>query len=369
MPVRPRPEIESIEACVHGSPDYAELASAGLTADKVLDFSVCCNPYPPPAAVRKSLTGLAIGCYPDSESGELRQALSGHLGIAQANILAGSGTTELIRLIALAYFGRGDKVIILKPTYGEYELACRLAGANIIEHVAKESDNFRFDANEIAKIVRRNRPKGIFICNPNNPTGQLFSGKEIETILSSCEDSLLIMDEAYISFVEERGSAARFINRGDVVILRSMTKDYALAGLRLGYAIAGEDIIKTLRRVCPSWNVNMAAQKAGIAAISAAGYLERCLEKINKSRDYLITQFSRLGMPPLPSKANFFLVKVGNGRLFREALLKKSILVRDCASFGLSEYIRIAPRTLSECRKMIVAIREISNPDKPEPKL
>jgi histidinol-phosphate aminotransferase len=274
-------------------------------------------------------------------------------------VLAGSGTTELIRLIALAYFGKGDRVLILKPTYGEYELACRLAGAEIVEQRARERDGFWLSTEETTGLIKQHRPKGVFICNPNNPTGQYFSRAEVETVLAGCEDSLLILDEAYVTFVDQRWSSLDLIRQGNVVILRSMTKDYSLAGLRLGYAIAGEEIISTLRRVRPPWNVNIAAQKAGIEAINANGYLVECREKLRQSQEYLVERLCRLGLPPLPTKANFFLIKVGDGKAFRQALLKQGILVRDCASFGLPEYVRIAPRTMTECQKLVSAIRAL----------
>jgi histidinol-phosphate aminotransferase len=138
-----------------------------------------------------------------------------------------------------------------------------------------------------------------------------------------------------------------------------MTKDYALAGLRLGYAIAAEPIIRTLKQVRPPWNVNSVAQKAGIIALKADDYIEECTAKIQESRSFLITELSQLGLEVVPSQTNFFLVRVSTSAFeFRQALLHLGILVRDCTSFGLSNYIRIAPRTMPECQKLIGAIKE-----------
>jgi histidinol-phosphate aminotransferase len=357
--LRPRHEIEGINACPHGGPDYAELESMSLAPEEVMDFSVCSNPYPLPGVLEKRLRDIPISQYPDSEATAFREALARKLGIAPAHILAGSGTTELIRLIALAYFGQGDSVLILKPTYGEYKVACQLTGAEVIEQKAMVQDSFRFSPDEIADFVQHHRPKGIFICNPNNPTGQYLSRQDVDVILQSCPESLLVLDEAYVAFVEGAWSSVDLIGKGNVVVLRSMTKDYALAGLRLGYAIASEDVINTLRRICPPWNVNVVAQEAGITALKADRFLEQCLKKLGKSKKYLTDGLRRAGLKPLPSQTNYSLVKVGDGQAFRQALLRHSILVRDCASFGLPEYIRIAPRTMPECRRLISAIQQL----------
>lgn len=357
MSLHPRHEIEGIKASPHGGPDHAELKSMSIAPEEVMDFSVCSNPYPLPRVLEKRLSDIAISQYPDSEATVFRETLARKLGITPAHILVGNGTTELIRLITLAYFGHDDSVLILKPTYGEYEVACRITGAGVIKQRAEAEDRFRFSPDEIAGFIRHHRPKGVFICNPNNPTGQYLSRQEVDVILQSCPDSLLVLDEAYVAFVEGAWSSVDLISRGNVIVLRSMTKDYALAGLRLGYAVASENIIDNLRRICPPWNVNVVAQEAGIIALGADRFLEQCLKRLRKLQKYLIDELRRIGLEPLPSQANYFLVKVGDGRAFRQALLRHGILVRDCASFGLPEFIRIAPRTMPECRKLMSTIR------------
>ncbi len=359
MSLRPRPEVENLKVCPHGGPDYAELRAAGLAPEDVLDFSVSANPFMPPPGVKEILNTVAIDRYPDSDATEFRQCISEKLGVAQGNILAANGAVELIRLIALTYFGHGDSVLILEPTFGEYEVACQLIGSKVFRQRGRAEENFVPKTEEIIDLIRQYKHKGIFICNPNNPTGQYFSRQDIETISDACGDGLLILDEAYIAFVDGNWSSVDLISRGNVVIVRSMTKDYALAGLRFGYAIAGQEIISDLRRVCPPWNTNIVAQKAGVVALGDINYLDRCKKKILEAKKFLVDELEQVGFPSLPSKANFFLVKVGDGETFRSTLLKHRILVRDCASFGLPEYIRIAPRAMPECRTFIATIREL----------
>ncbi|MFC2001770.1 pyridoxal phosphate-dependent aminotransferase [Chloroflexota bacterium] len=361
MLLRPKPEIENLKACPHGGINYAEMRAAGLTPREVLDFSVCTNPFMPPPGIKKLLNNTIINQYPDSEATEFRQLLSERLGVPPDNILAGSGTTELIRLIALTYFRQDDSILILEPTYGDYEVACHIVGAKPVKLWGRAGDNFVPGIEEATRIIRQCRPRGVFICNPNNPTGKYFSQQEVERILDTIDDGILILDEAYITFIEANWPSMELISRGNAAILRSMTKDYGLAGLRLGYAIANTEIINSLRRVCPPWSVNALAQKAGVMALEAVDYLERTKRKIRKAKQFLIDELSRLGFKTLPSDANFFLVRVGNAGVFRTNLLKHGILVRDCTSFGLPEYIRLAPLTMPECQKLIGIVRSLKH--------
>ncbi|MDP3879165.1 MAG: histidinol-phosphate transaminase, partial [Dehalococcoidales bacterium] len=319
MPLRPRPEVENLQPGFHGGLNQAELKAAGLSPETVLDFSVCANPFAPPAEVRKILATVPIDRYPDPEATEFREYLAVKLGVAPENIIAGNGAVELIRLTALTYFSPGDSVLILEPTFGEYKIASQIVGASLIYQWGQESDNFTPRIEETVSLIRQCHPKGVFLCNPNNPTGHYLTREEIERILDACGDGLLILDEAYIAFVDQGWSALGLIHRGNVILLRSMTKDYALAGLRLGYAVSNERIINALRRVCPPWNVNALAQKAGVLVLKDSGLLERCQQEIGRAKDFLVGELGRIGFSLIPSRTNFFLVKVTSAKDFRSA--------------------------------------------------
>ena len=359
MSLRPKRTITGLKNCVHGGINHAELKALGIDPNEILDFSVCTNPFMPPPGIKEKLGTIPIEQYPDSQATELRERLSERLGISPENILAGSGTTELIRLIALTYFRRGDAVLLMEPTYGEYEVACRLVGARPVKHRSIEKNNFAPEIEEVAKLIRKHHPRAAFICNPNNPTGKYLSRNDIGKVLQEMGYGLLVLDEAYIDFVEARWNPYDLTERGNVVVLRSMTKDYGLPGLRLGYAIARGEIIDSLRLALPPWNVNAIAQKVGIAVLEKEEYLRQSLRQVREAKRFLVTELAGLGFKVLPSDANYFLVKVGNAPECRRSLLKHGILVRDCTSFGLPEYIRIAPRTLPECEKLITAIGNI----------
>lgn len=361
MSIKPRPQIEKLEICAHGGPNEAELSALGLKVEDVVDFSVSSNPFSCSAAVLNAVKEAVIDRYPDSESTALRKRLSEELSVSPENILVGSGSMEVIRLAAQAYFAEGDTVLILKPTFGEYEVACRVAGALVEELWAEEEKGFCFDIDAAVEAIKRHHPKGVFICNPNNPVGDYLSRKDIEKVLNACgDDSLLIMDEAYIAFTEGEWPAISLIGKGNLICLRSMTKDYALAGLRLGYAVASAEVIRNLRRVCPPWNVNDVAQRAGLAALKDGEYLKECEVKIRQARNYLADEMSQMGYKVLPSNTNFFMAKVGDAKAFRAALLKDGLMVRDCTSFGLPQYVRIAARTMPECQQLIKAIGKIA---------
>jgi histidinol-phosphate aminotransferase len=149
------------------------------------------------------------------------------------------------------------------------------------------------------------------------------------------------------------------VQEGNVILLCSLTKDFALGGIRLGYVISRPEAIHHLQKVLPPWNVNVFAQKAGIAALQEGEYVNECSVKLREAKEYLCSELVKLGLSPLPSETNYFLLRVGKAREFRQKLLTKKILVRDCASFGLPQHIRIGVRTLSECQRLVLAIREV----------
>ena len=366
MPPRPRRAVENLKACYHGGPDYAELERLGTSPEHILDFSSNTNPFGPPPGMWEALKTVDISQYPDSSATELRQALALHLGILSSNIIIGAGSTELLRLIALSYLEQRDKAVLVEPTFSEYEAACQVMGASVVKDILIPESGFLLRVEQVTSLIEQHSPKIVFLCNPNNPTGQYLSRSEVKQILEAASNSLVVLDEAYVPFTENAWSSIDMIGKGNLVILRSMTKDFALTGLRLGYVVAGEDIIGNLRRVCLPWNVNVLAQRAGIVALESGDFLCECAEKLREAKCYLIEELSRMGYVILPSSANFFLMKVGNAGAFRNALLRQGILVRDCTSFGLPQYVRIAPRTRSECEQLIAGIERESLGEEPK---
>lgn len=353
----PRPEIQASMPAFHGGPNYEELAELGIDVDQVIDFSSNINPLGPSPKVSPLLGEVKWERYPDSETLALRRCLAAKLGIDARQILAGNGSAELLVMVGMAYLNKGDRVVIVGPTFGEYEVVSRRMGAEVMVYRSQASEQFRPNLDRIEEMIRSSRPKITFLCNPNNPTGYYLAGDEVERIVSCFPEALLVLDEAYVPFVENPWCSLPFTSKENVVILRSMTKDYALAGLRLGYAVASPEIVETLHKVKPPWNVNALAQEAGIASLADEEHLAKARKMIAEARSFLIGELCSLDMKVFPSPANFLLVEVGDARSVRRDLLRRGILVRDCASFGLPTFLRLSMRILPECQLLVEALR------------
>ena len=235
--------IVALPAGIHGGLNSAGLAGSGINPDDVLDFSTCCNPYGPPKQLRRAIRETDFSLYPDPESTAMLLSLAQKLGIDPETLILGSGSTEIIRLAAAAYLGPGDRVVMPSPTYGEYELACRIVNSHVIKFILNEKDDFQLNAVEFVAFAKSHKPAGIFLCNPNNPTGQYLSYDDVYMIVREFPDSLVVLDEAYIAFTDGAWDSLKLLKSPNLLIVRSMTKDFALAGLRLGYGIAPKSII------------------------------------------------------------------------------------------------------------------------------
>ena len=341
-----RPEINSIPPTSHGAPDYAELEKIGLDPDEVVDFSVNSNPFGPSLQVRDAISRTPLDRYPDRDCLALRRALAERLSISPEHIVVGNGTAELIWLAAFAFLQPGDDVLILGPTFGEYELSAQLMGAEVRQVNALPEAGFVMESELVSHELGSRNYRMVFLCNQNNPTGQVIPPNVICGWVEAHRQTLFIVDEAYLAFSPDLQTLID-PNIDNLLVLRSMTKDFALAGLRLGYAVGHERLIQTLASVRPAWNVNALAQSAGLAALQDDAYYQESLARLKEEKEFLVNGLRDLGFTPIPSQTHFFLLPVENGAKFRQNLLQEGIQVRDCASFGLSEYVRISPR----CRK------------------
>jgi histidinol-phosphate aminotransferase len=350
----------------HGGIDYGEFARLGIDPATVIDFSVNGNPYGPSPYVRDALQHVDIARYPDRHCLALRRAiLAGELadsGLTPDHLLCGNGTAELIWAIARALLAPGATAAIIGPTFGEYAPACRSVGARAVE-IRPDPPALGLDASEIASQLREECPSLVWLCNPNNPAGQYRDAAEQRQIVRACRGigATLVVDEAYINFLvhPEAFPATAFIARehmSDIIVLRSLTKDYALAGLRLGYLVAAPATVERIAGHLPSWNVSAAAQAAGIAALHDQTHLRRTLALLRDERQAFFAGLTEAGFAVAPSWTHFCIINVGDARAVRQRLLARGLLVRDCSSFGLPQYIRVATRL--EWPRLLEALKQ-----------
>ena len=367
----PLPEGEGIGGRpVHGGLNVAELESLGLRPEEVIDFSASINPLGPSPRVLEAAQSVYLGAYPDPDCLKLREAIGDVLEVKPTQVLPGNGSTELIHLLARAYLGADDTALIFAPTFGEYAAACRVQDVTpvaVLPPSAEIADRpFHWDLPGALESIAVLRPSLVFLCNPNNPTGVYLGYDDVASIARAMQGiGILALDEAYVSFVEESWDSTPLLRSmtsdgGNVALLRSMTKDYALTGLRLGYMLAPEEIVGRVRSFQYSWSVNSPAQAAGIAAISEGEQVHKGREAVREGKEYLLETARSLGLESGPSAANFLLLRVGRAaELRRQLLTQHKICVRDCASFGLPQYIRVGVRTMGDNRRLADALKQV----------
>ena len=348
-----------LERPVHGGINLSELKTLGLQVEDIIDFSANINPLGVSPAVKRAMAEMDVASYPDPDCNELRQVLSRITGVAIENIIIGNGSTELVHLVARACLVEGGCAVILTPTFGEYELACHLVAVTPLLIRAREADNFHWNIADVCQKLAKIKPQLVFLCNPNNPTGLYLDMDAMRQIARATAPGVLVIDEAYLPFVDNPCDSTNLLKMDNVALLHSMTKDHALAGLRLGYAMAPVELINKLKLCQPFWSVNIAAQVAGVAALSDQKHLIKSRKLITEAKEYLYTALKELGFEALPSSTDFLLIKVSSAATVRLKLLQRGLCVRDCTSFGLPQYIRVSVRALPDCQRLISGLKEV----------
>ncbi len=349
----------------HGGTVFTTARALGFETSRMLDFSASINPLGMPASVRNALRRHLkhIVHYPDTQATELVSALANHHGIDASSLLCGNGCTELIHLVVRALYPA--RVLIPAPTFSEYERAATAsrqwcAGGQKCElsyFPLTEKDSFRLDAdafiNAMARMVSTASPPHLaFLCNPNNPTGAATPREDVLKIARAARKlrCYLVVDEAFIDFCPEHSVMDAVPHNTYLIVLRSMTKFYALAGLRLGFGIFPSAVRKKMESLREPWSVNSLAQIAGLAAIADDSFRARSLRLIAREKIFLEKSFEALDIRFISSSANFYLFKMLNAPTVVDTLARKGILIRSCSNFrGLSSaYLRIAVRSHTE---------------------
>lgn len=352
--------VFKIKPYIPGKPIEDVKRELGLSS--VIKLASNENPYPPSpkvlAAINKA--ALSVNRYPDGGCVLLRKALAKHLKVGEDQLIFGNGSDEIIILSVKAFVAQGDEVIIAKPTFLIYGIASTLTGAKIHEVPLKD---FRYDIAGIKAKINR-RTKMIFIGNPDNPSGTFVGQKDLEDLINVApKDTAIFIDEAYFEYVHANDypDSLRLLKKyPNVIITRTFSKMYGLAGLRIGYGIARPEVIDVLNRLREPFNVNSVAQAAAIAALLDQAYYKRIAADVEAQRQYLYQSLVRLNIPFEESFTNFILVKVGgDSAAAAKKLLHKGVIIRDMSVWGLRGYIRVSIGTAPENKRFINTLAEV----------
>ncbi len=363
----------------HGGNVYHAARMLSRDTSEFCDFSASINPLGVPPAARRVLRNAIhrIQHYPDPEGLALVRAIAERHRVAPENVLLGNGTVELIYAIPVALnIKRG---LIIGPTFSEYERALRLSNARVTTMLARASDGYRQPIHEVLERINPSRASGssrrrlsvgtTFLCNPNSPTGQGVSRNGVYRLLEAVKQQrgLLVVDETFVEFCEEKSVLRRAVRDDSLLVLRSFTKFYGIPGLRIGYAVGTEKTLQAVRNRLPPWSVNTLAQEAALACLQDLRYRQRTLRFFERERPVFRRALERIpGFRVYPSAANFFLVELTGSltsRQVQETLMEHGFLVRDCSNYpGLhGRMLRFAVRTSAENARLVKYLQHAVN--------
>jgi histidinol-phosphate aminotransferase len=297
--------------------------------------------------------------YPDGSSYYLREALASQLGVAPEALIFGTGSSELLEILAKCVLGPGDEAVFPWPSFAMYPIVTRGMGAKPVE-VALDGD-FRFDVASVLSAVT-DRTRVVFLANPNNPTGTSIGQAEFDVLVDGLpERVILVHDEAYLDYVRRDDfpdTLAAIRRRPTVLSLRTFSKVYGLAGLRVGYAIGDPELVGYLERARHPFNVNSMAQAAALGALRDAYHLARVRELTHRGLEKLERAFDELGLAWARSDANYVLVEVGEDAAgLYQRLLRRGVITRALGAFGLSSHLRVTVGLPEENDRFIEALR------------
>jgi histidinol-phosphate aminotransferase len=360
MKERANKNIANLKPYVPGKPIEEVKRELGLKS--VIKLASNENPYGPSPKVLKAIAQAAkdVNRYPDGSCFELRQELAKRLKVKPEQLVFGCGSDETIVLAIRAFVEPGDEVVIAKPSFLVYALAASAAGAEVIQ---VPLNGLRYDL-PIMKQAVNAKTKLVIIGNPDNPSGLYVTKAEVEEFLKDFPDDVLVFfDEAYFEFVNEKDypdTLALLRSRKNIIVSRTFSKLYALAGLRIGYAVASEEVADLMNRAREPFNVTSLAQVAAVAALKDQGYYRRVLAVLRRERDKVCQGLKKLGVEFSKGYTNFIQVKVpGDSRAISQALLKKGVIVRDMNVWGLQNYIRVSIGTPSENKRFLSALKDV----------
>lgn len=351
---------------LHGGNIYEAARALGCNPNEIIDFSASINPLGPSPRVWKAITSSKhlVTHYPDPDSWDLRRALATSWRIDPAHFVVGNGSTELIDALPRAL--GIDQLLVVQPTFSEYAAAMTRAGGKVCSLYADRNDGYAIPLDRLRRVIEtgrsgRHRVDAVILCHPNSPTGQACTGEEMVRLAkTACRyGRWLIIDESFADYCPDRSILrwARVWPR--VVVLRSMTKFYALPGLRVGYAVSAQITVRRIQRQLPPWSVSVMGQVAAVAALNDAGHAHKSLTFMAQERERFERRLAGLpGCTVMPTCANYILLELPHRRAVHtisQQLREQGLLIRDCSLVpGLnSRSIRLAVRTIDENERLV----------------
>jgi threonine-phosphate decarboxylase len=352
---------------IHGGNIYEVAQRYKLRPEAIIDFSSNINPLGPSPRVLRTLRSHLrwVSRYPEMHARGLVRDLARFHGLPEEAIVVGNGSTALIYRLPYALLTKS--ALVLHPTFSEYERAFGLGGCRIDLLMRDEAHGFQPPWQRLFEALRRGYGV-VILCNPNNPTGDVIAKDELAEFVEEAGrlGTVVVVDEAFMDFHEGATLKHEVLRRSNLIVLRSMTKCYALAGLRLGFLAASPPLAKRVREADEPWAVSALAQIAGRESLKDRNYLRRTLELTATERQYLLEELAAIaGLATYPSVANFLLLKVirpgWDAPRLQQGLIRHGLLIRDCSSFpGLGgAYIRIAVRGRKDNSRLLRALHEV----------
>ncbi|HYF93045.1 MAG TPA: histidinol-phosphate transaminase [Symbiobacteriaceae bacterium] len=360
LPETSRESIRKIRPYAQGKPIEEVQRELGLT--DIVKLASNENPLGPSPRAVSAMGQAMLEChlYPDGANFRLKEKLAQALDVTAEQVVFGAGSSTVLRLIAEAFLTPGDEVVYADPSFIMYEIITHLGGATPV--VVPVDAQYRHDLPAMAAAVTP-RTKVVFVCNPNNPTGTTVTKAEMDAFLAAVPPSVLVvLDEAYFEYAAGPGhiDGLDYVKAGrNVLVLRSFSKIFGLAGLRVGYGIGEPSVVAALRRVREPFNVSIVAQAAALAAISDRDHVDRSRAVNTLGLQMLYAGVSRLGLPHIPSAANFFMVRVpgDDGAMF-QALMQQGVIVRPGRTFAMPGWLRVTVGTEEQNRRFLAALEK-----------
>jgi threonine-phosphate decarboxylase len=349
----------------HGGNVDAWARSAGVEVGELLDFSASINALGPPSSAREAFVEsyAEILRYPDPYGDKLKEALAERHGLSPAEVLIGNGSTQLIYLLCAAL--RPRKALIVGPAFSEYANALTLIGAKVASFNLSPDNGFQFSTKRLSAAWDKDCDI-VFLATPNSVTGQMIAKVEIEKVahIALARKTMVVIDEAFVDFVETESIKALVRRNPYLIVLRSLTKYYALPGLRLGYLLGETDQVAELAVYQEPWSINGPALNVALASLKDSSFATKTERWLEPERKFLFERLTALeGLHPLASRTNFLLVKIershGDALRLRSFLLQKNILIRACDTFGLGvNHFRIAIKQRKDNQRLLAALTE-----------